>query len=45
MRVLKIFVRCNGYIYGCRGDIYSVSWRYLMGVAVLEIFHQCPGDI
>jgi len=27
----------------CPGDIWSVSWRYLIGVP--EIFYWCSGDI
>jgi len=41
--VLKIFDACPG-------DIWWVSWRYLMGFLEIfdlsqEIFEGCPGDI
>jgi len=43
MGVLEIFDRCPG-------DLWSVSWRFLVGVleilvGILEIFYLCPGDI
>jgi len=36
MSVVEIFV-------WCLGDIFHVSWRYLVGA--LEIFCRCPEDI
>jgi len=41
--VLEIFDRCPQIFGGCPGDIWWVSWLYLM--FVLEIFDWCPGDI
>jgi len=43
MCVLEIFDRVLEIFDRCPGDIWSVSWRYLMGVQ--EIFYVCPGDI
>jgi len=44
MGVLDIFNWFPGDVFdGCPGDIWWVSWRYLIGVLVL--FDRCPGDI
>jgi len=41
--VLGIFFNFLEIFDWCPGDIWWVSWRYLIGV--MEIFDWCPGGI